>query len=92
MTFTKKQMDLLISRVEEAVDTKIESKVNGKIKLLDEKLSGYIEVDMQWKKDNEPALNNMKNLTGAWKTVISLGLGLVAISAGLAAFKKLFSA
>lgn len=91
MTITKKQMDILVSKVEQAIDVKIESKVNGKIKAIDEKLTNYINVDMQWKEENKPALENMKNLTITGKTLVKTVLVAGSLAGAIIGLKKLLN-
>lgn len=80
---SKQESDLIKS-----IESAIEKKVNGKIDTIKRTLDNYIQSDMEWKKENEPALQNMKNLTGAGKVFLSIVLSLGAIASAWIAIKK----
>jgi hypothetical protein len=82
---------MLVSRVEQVIETKIESKVNGKIKSIDEKLTNYIDLDMKWKEENRPALDNMKNLTITGKTLIKSILVAGSLAGAIIGLRKLLN-
>lgn len=79
-----------------AIRDEIERSVNGGIRAVreaqiksDEKLSDYIKDDTAWKKRNEPALENMKNLTTGWKIILAFFASVAVISGGIIGVKKL---
>lgn len=85
MTKTTEHEELM-----QAINKQIEKSVNGGVREINKKLDDYILLDTQWKKDSQPALDNMKNLTGLGKTAFSLSLGVTAIIGAIFAVKKLF--
>lgn len=74
----------------------IRATVNGKIDNLTHTMlktsdfDRYVDEDSAWKKANEPALDNMKNLTGLGKFGLSAIVTVGAVLAGLSAIKSYF--
>jgi CHAD domain-containing protein len=79
---TSQLVDIVIHRIEPAIEKAIEKYVNGKISTLSHKLDNYIESDNEWKKTAQPVIEMGKNVTGFGKVSLYL-LGFVAsVSAG----------
>lgn len=70
--------------------------VNGKIDnlkqtmLTTENFDTYVKDDTAWKKANEPALENMKNLTGLGKFILGGVVSIGALLAGIASIQAYF--
>ena len=63
---SEEQLTQLTRSITNTIDTKIESKVNGSIRRLDEKMDNYIILDIDWKK------NKVEPLIDAHKTIQNL--------------------
>lgn len=74
MSITKKQLEAIQKSVGEAVETH----VNGKIRTLQSDFNNYVADDKLWKEENQPALDNMKNIRGAFKIFLGF-LGLLGL-------------
>lgn len=72
-----------------AVRDEIERSVNGGIRAIDKKLDDYIKEDTEWKDKTQPAIDNMTNLSTAWKMVLGFLVSLGAIAGSILGVKKL---
>lgn len=60
---SEQQLIQLTESIKNTIEVKIESKVNGSIRRLDEKLDNYITVDIEWKKEKvEPLIDAHKTI------------------------------
>lgn len=59
------------------------------IQILTETLDNYIKSDTDWKKQNEPYLKGLANLTGSAKIVVWLCVGLSSVAGAWVAIKSL---
>lgn len=75
----------------EAIEGAVTRTVNGKIGSLDVKLTEYIQDDLKWKQDAQPAIDKMKELTGGWKLFISFIGAIGMIAASIFSIKKLLN-
>lgn len=64
---TKDQKDQIVK----AIRLEMRESVNGKIDKLSHKLDEYIVADNIWKEGAQPSLDNMANLSGAWRVIIA---------------------
>lgn len=79
--------------IHDAVVVGIKENVNGKLDKLSNDFQTYKAGDEKWKQENQPALDNMKNLTISARTIlwvlVSLG-GLTAFLSNLGAIISAF--
>lgn len=71
-----------------SIDKKIEEKVNGGVRGIAATLNEYVEEDMKWKRANQEALDNMKNLTTTGGMLLRILLAIGALSGAWLAIKK----
>lgn len=72
-------VDTIMHKMEKGIEESINRNVNGKINALTGKFDAYVEGDLAWKKDYEPYLKGLANLTGSGKILVALALGVSAI-------------
>ncbi len=87
---TSEQFDQLNKTIAES----IEKNVNGKIRLLDQKIDNYIREDNEWKNDVKPYIESMRKIQGfsevgtaILKTVVAIGAAASVMYAGIKWFK-----
>jgi len=74
---TKDQLET----IKETIAHSIELNVNGKIRVLTEKMDNYIKSDEEWKKQAEPVIKMGENVQGFGKVSLYI-LGFVAAVTG----------
>lgn len=66
----------------------IRETVNGKIDGISKKLDDYIKDDNEWKKENEPYLQGLENLTGGAKIVLWCAMFVSAVGGAVVMIKQ----
>lgn len=87
-------VDDVIKRIEPAVEKSIEKYVNGKIRLLDQKITTYIDNDEKWKDEHSKAnekLIGIVNLNTEFRLQTTGGLVLVKFLLGFIGLGTLVS-
>ena len=79
-----------IEHLEKTIAESIEKNVNGKIKLIDQKLDAYILSDNAWKLDADPYIKGLANVSGTAKIVIWLAVAVSTIGGAIIMIKKIF--
>lgn len=70
-------VEMVIHKIEPAIEKAVEKHVNGKIKNLDYKLDEYIKHDLEWKAEITPQIESVKEFKGWGKVTLGL-LGFFA--------------
>lgn len=74
-------VEMVIHKIEPAVEKAVEKYVNGKIKALDYKIDEYIKHDLEWKSEITPQIEAVKEFRGFGKVTLGL-LGFFAAVGG----------
>lgn len=74
-----------------ALEQQVKTTVNGQITGLRTSFESYRADDEKWKRENQPALDNMKSITISAKTIFWLVLGIGGFSAFLANLSSIIS-
>jgi hypothetical protein len=69
----------IMHKMEQGIELAINKNVNGKIKRLDEKIDAYIISDNEWKKEFEPYVKGLSNVTGGGKILVWVSGAVVSI-------------
>lgn len=64
--------------------------LNEVVKPLHTKLDNYIVDDTNWKKENEPYLKGLANLTGTAKIGVWIAIGISSVGGAFIMLRKLF--
>lgn len=92
---TKKDLEIVLGIVKEAIgpiiDEAINKKVNGKIDTLSRDFQSYRADDEKWKREQQPALDNMKTWAISAKTILWMAISIGGISAFLANINGIIS-
>lgn len=64
--------------------------VNGKIDNINNKLTDYIKDDMKWKKEYEPYIKGLANITDGTKIVIWVAVAISSLIGAFLGIKELF--
>lgn len=74
-----------------AIQSAVKETVNGKIDDISTKFNAYVERDEAWKKESQPAIDAMKNLTVTKSTLISLGIFVTTIGGAIFIVEKVIN-
>ena len=84
-----------LEQLQKTIAVSIEKNVNGKIRLLDQKIDDYIKADELWKNSVTPSIDTMKKLDGftsiggtILKVIVLLGAATTAIWGAITFLKK----
>jgi hypothetical protein len=87
-------VDEVFRRIDPAIERSIEKNVNGKIRLLDQKITTYIENDDKWKEEHLKAnekLIDIVNLNTEYRLQTVGGLIMIKFILGFVGFGTLIS-
>lgn len=95
MSLTKRDvgvlMGLITPQITVAVDDAVSKKVNGKIDTLSRDFQSYRADDEKWKREQQPALDNMKSIAISAKTIFWIAVSIGGLSAFLANLSSIIS-
>lgn len=74
-------VDMIMHKIEPTVEKSIEKHVNGKIRVLDAKITEYIKADELWKQEITPRIEIIKNVQGFGKVTLYF-LGFISAIGG----------
>lgn len=83
--------DEQLKKIQETVAASININVNGKINSLTRKFDEYVEGDLAWKKEYEPYLKGLANLSGGTKIVVWIMMAIGTVFGTLLSIKSYFS-
>lgn len=78
-----------IEQIKKAVGESIQVHVNGKIDKMNTKLDDYIITDNAWKKEADPYIKGLANVSGAAKLVVWLAISVSSVVGAILAIKNL---
>ena len=74
-------VEMVIHKIEPAIEKAVEKHVNGKIRALDYKIDEYIKHDLEWKAEITPQIESVKEFKGWGKVTLGL-LGFLSAIGG----------
>lgn len=80
-----------LKQIQETIAVSINTNVNGKINSLTRKFDEYVTSDLLWKKEYEPYLKGLANLSGGTKIVIWAMMAVGTIFGALLSIRSYFS-
>ena len=75
-------VEMVIHKIESAIEKAVEKHVNGKIRALDYKIDEYIKHDLEWKEEITPQIQLVKDTQGFGKVSLYF-LGFVSAIGGV---------
>jgi hypothetical protein len=80
----------ILRQMDRHIEVSVKKHINGTITSIQTQLEDYIESDNNWKKQYEPYIEGLANVSSGGKIIVAICLGISAITGTLIAIKAFF--